>query len=269
MKRKVVLITGGSSGIGKAIGIHLQNKEYKVYGTTRNLCKQADFNHFSLLEMDVKNVESIKQAVAEIIKLEGVIDVLINNAGIGITGPLEETPNEEIESAFKTNFFGPLNVIKVVLPYMRLQKNGLIINMTSVAGYMGLPYRGIYTATKSALINLTETLRLETKQFGIKVTSLAPGDFATDIAAGRYHSPFIEESPYTHTYKRILDSINDDVDKGKPPVLVAQRIEGIINTRNPKVHYKVGAFIQKFSLILKRMLPDTFYERLLLKWHKL
>ncbi|WP_396637689.1 SDR family oxidoreductase [Maribacter sp. R77961] len=264
MEQKVILITGGSSGIGRAIGGYLTSKNFKVYGTTRNLKRHQGFSDFKLLEMDVRNPESIQNAVSELIAKEARLDVLINNAGIGITGPLEETPNQEVLNAFDTNFNGPLNVIKAVLPQMRIQKAGLIINITSIAGYMGLPFRGIYSATKGAMEVISESLRMETKDFGIHVTSLAPGDFATNIASGRYHAPILDNSPYKENYAKTLKLIDEDVDGGGNPLLVAKKILKIINAKKPKVHYKVGSFLQRFSVVLKRILPDTWYEKLIL-----
>ncbi|WP_405397267.1 SDR family oxidoreductase [Maribacter sp. Asnod2-G09] len=263
MKKKVVLITGGSSGIGKAIGIHLKEKGYKVYGTTRSKSKYPSFSDFPLLEMDVRNVETIKSCITSLLALENRIDVLINNAGVGITGPMEETPHEEVLKAFATNFNGPLNVMNNVLPVMREQKDGLIINITSIAGYMGLPYRGIYSASKGALEIVTESYRMETKAFGVKLTTLAPGDFATNIASGRYHTPVYENSAYRNAYKSTLEAIDADVDSGGDPADVAKKIAKIIETKNPKPHYKVGSFIQKFSLTLKNLLPGLWFEKLL------
>ncbi len=264
MKRKIVLITGGSSGIGKAIGVYLTSKGYIVYGTARNPAKYPNFKDFKLLQMDVRDFDSITAALQSLLEKEGRLDVLINNAGIGITGPLEETPTKEILKAFDTNFNGPLNVIKAVLPQMRIQNNGLIINITSIAGYMGLPFRGIYCATKGALEIITESYRLETKKFGIYFTSLAPGDFATNIASGRYHAPVVKDSPYEEAYQKTLSSIDEDVDNGGNPLEVAKKVLHIINTKNPKVHYRVGSFLQRFSIVLKRILPGKVYEKLLL-----
>lgn len=269
MNSKVVLITGGSSGIGKSIGLYLKTKGLIVYGTSRKLNNKLNFTSFELLEMEVTDVNSIQNAVSKIIAKEGRLDVLINNAGIGITGPLEETPHEEILKAFDTNFNGPLHMIKAVLPQMRKQQNGLIINITSIAGYMGLPYRGIYSATKGAISLITEALRMEVKDFGVHITNLAPGDFATNIASGRYHAPILDDSPYKTPYNNTLELINEGVYDGEDPILVAHTVLKIINTKKPKVHYKVGSFMQKFSLFLKKALPDKVYEKLLLNHYKL
>ncbi|MFC4722093.1 SDR family oxidoreductase [Geojedonia litorea] len=265
---KVVLITGGSSGIGKSVGDYLSSNGYTVFGTSRNPDNYKDSN-FPLLALDVSKIDTIKLAVESVIERAGRLDVLINNAGAGITGPIEEIPEEEIKRNFETNLFGPINVIKAVLPQMRLQNAGLIINITSIAGYMGLPYRGIYSASKGALELITETFRMELNDFNIKMTNVAPGDFATNIVAGRYHAPVANDSPYKKHYSNTLKLMNSHVDSGKDPALMAKMIFKIINTKNPRVHYKVGEFMQKFSIVLKRILPDTWYERLLMKHYKL
>ncbi|MDC6386798.1 SDR family oxidoreductase [Flagellimonas taeanensis] len=269
MEKKVVLITGGSSGIGKSIGTFLTTKGYKVYGTTRTPANYPDFDVFDLIQLDVRDVDSIQDAVSHVIAKEGRLDVLINNAGVGITGPIEETPHEEILKVFDTNFHGPVHMMKAVLPQMRKQGGGTIVNITSIAGYMGLPFRGFYSATKGALGLITEALRMETKDFGVTITNVAPGDFATNIAAGRYHAPVLDGSPYEDKYARTIDSINGDVDSGGEPEQVARAIYSIINKKRPKVHNPVGAFLQKFSLTLKRVLPDKVYEKLLLNHYKL
>ncbi|AMA48808.1 MULTISPECIES: SDR family oxidoreductase [Flavobacterium] len=268
MDKKVVVITGASSGIGKAIGELLQDKGYIVYGTSRNPVR-VEKSKIQLIALDVRNVDTIKKAVEEIIAKSGRIDVLINNAGVGITGPIEEIPTEEMRIHFETNLFGPIEVIKAVLPQMRSQKSGLIINITSIAGYMGLPYRGVYSASKGALGLVTEALRMETKQFGIEITNIAPGDFATNIAAGRYHAPVIKGSAYEKVYGNTLSEMNIHVDNGHDPIEMAKAVLKIIHTSKPKVHYKVGAFMQKMSIVLKRILPDRMYEKMLMNHYKL
>jgi short-subunit dehydrogenase len=267
---KVVLVTGASSGIGKITAEFLSQKGFKVYGTSRKL-----FNHhgdpkqndlpFDLIQLDLNNIETIKSAVNLIIKKEGKIDVLINNAGNGITGPVEETPTDEIRKAFETNLFGIIELIQLVIPHMRKQRNGLIINITSIGGYMGLPFRGIYCSIKAALEILTESIRMEVKKFGIHVTNIAPGDFATNIASGRYHTPFYDDSPYKDVYQKNVELMDYHVDKGSDPIEMAKYVHGIILKSNPNIHYKVGGFIDKISIKLKRILPGKFFEKLIMK----
>lgn len=265
---KVILITGGSSGIGKSIGEFLQQKGFKVFGTSRNP-KNYPNSKFPIVALDVTKPETISTCIAEVLKQENRIDVLINNAGAGITGPVEEIPDEEIKRNFETNFFGPINVIKATLPTMRTQNSGLIINITSIAGYMGLPFRGVYSASKGALEIITEAFRMELKDFNIEMTNVAPGDFATNIAAGRYHAPVLENSPYKEKYGHSLKTMDEHVDEGGDPKEMAEAIYKIIETKSPKIHYKVGAFMQKFSIVLKRVLPDKMYEKLLMNHYKL
>ena len=266
--KKVILITGGSSGIGKAIGEFLLEKGFIVYGTSRNASAISN-SKIKLVDLDVRNSDSIKACIARVLELEGRIDVLINNAGVGITGPLEEIPLEEIKNNFETNVFGPIETMKAVLPQMRNQKSGLIINITSIAGYMGLPFRSIYSSSKGALELITESLRMETKAFGVHIANVAPGDFATDIASRRFHAPVIKGSAYEKIYQTQLDMMNEHVSGGSNPIEMAIAIHQIIETKNPKGHYKVGAFMQKFSIVLKRILPDKMYEKILMNHYKL
>ena len=265
---KVVVITGASSGIGKAIGEFLHQKGFVVYGTSRNPEKVANAV-FPLIALEVRNQDSIQAAVAKVISISGRLDILINNAGVGITGPLEEIPLAEIKANFDTTFFGPIAVMQAVLPQMRAQQSGLIINISSIAGYMGLPYRSIYSASKGALSIVTEALRMEVKSFGIQITDVAPGDFATNIAAGRYHAPVVKVSAYEKPYGATLKMMDEHVDSGSNPTEMAQSIYAIIQNSNPKVHYRVGLFLQKFSIVLKKILPDKVYEKMLMNHYKL
>ena len=266
---KVVFITGASSGIGKAIAHYLHERGFRVYGTTRNLSRHSGFGPFTLLEMDVNKEDQIASAIEQVIAREGRLDVLINNAGVGITGPVEETPHDEMLKAFETNFQGPIRMMKAVLSHMREQGSGLIINITSIAGYMGLPFRGVYSASKGALEIITEAMRMETREFGVSITNLAPGDFATNIASGRYHAPVLEDSPYRSTYGNSLELMNDHVASGQDPIHVARKTYKIIRSKNPKVHYRVGTPLQKLSVVLKKILPDKVYEGMLRKHYKL
>lgn len=265
---KVVLVTGASSGIGKAIALFLSEKGCKVYGTSRKPSETHNLP-FSFVALDVLNPKSIESAIAAILKKESRLDVLVNNAGMGITGPIEDTPTDEMRKVFDTNLFGAIDVMKGVLPQMRKQQAGTIINVTSIAGYMGLPYRGIYSATKGALELVTEATRMEVKSFGVDIVNVAPGDFATNIAAGRYHTPVFENSAYKKSYEENLALMDAHVESGMDPKEMAKTVFKVINTKNPKVHYKVGGFMEKFSIVLKRILPDKMYEKLLMNHYKL
>jgi len=265
---QVILITGASSGIGKSTAHYLVSKGFTVYGTSRSP-KQPEENGVKFIALDVTDRATIKSAVAQVLKIEGRIDVLINNAGKGITGPLEEIPEDELKSIFETNYFGPLALIKEVLPAMRERRSGLIINVTSIAGFMGLPYRSAYSATKGALGLTTEALRMELKEFNVKLCNVAPGDFATNIASGRYHAPLSPTSPYENNYGKSLALMDEHVDQGLNPDIMGEAIYKIIKTPNPDVNYKVGAFMQKISIFLKGVLPGKIYELLLLNHYKL
>jgi short-subunit dehydrogenase len=266
---KVILITGASSGLGKAMAKHLSALNYRVFGTSRNPDNYSKTTGFELLPLDLTQPEQFKKLIDEVIIKAGCIDVLINNAGMGITGPIEEIDLAAMKSNFDTNFFGPLALSQIVLPQMRKQKSGLIINITSIGGYMGLPFRGIYSASKGALCIATEALRMEVKSQNINLVTLAPGDYATDIASRRRHSPLNESSPYHVAYKHSLNTMNDHVDSGGNPLDVAKLILKIIESSQTHVHYKSGSFLQKFSIVLKKLLPGTLYEKLLMNHYKL
>ena len=265
---KIVLVTGASSGLGQSIAEYLASKDFIVYGTSRNP-KQNKKNSVFFKSLDVRSQDSVQKCVEDIISENGHIDILVNNAGVGITGPIEEVIIEQAQAHFDTNFFGPIRVINAILPFMRKQKKGMIINITSIAAHMGLPYRGFYSASKGALARLTESYRMELKPFNIKIMNLAPGDFATNIAQGRYHSPLKENSPYYENYKFSLDLMDQDVNKGEDPIKLAKKVYSLIQKSDPKVNYASGAFLQCFSVTLKRLLPEKLFEKILLKHYKL
>lgn len=265
---KVILITGATSGIGKATAEYLSEKGFKVYGTGRQPSTTAG-KAYQILQMDVTDAGSIQNGVAHILEKEGRIDVLINNAGVGATGSVEDTPTEDMRKLFDTNLFGAIDVIKAVLPSMRARRMGMIINVTSIAGYIGLPFRGVYSSSKAALETVTEALSIEVKPFNIKIATIAPGDFATDIASRRYHTPVSETSVYKASYQQILEAINQNVSLGRSPVVMAKAIHNIISDNRPKLHYKEGRFMEKLSVALKRILPDRLFEKMVARHYKL
>ena len=179
---KVILVTGGSSGIGRAIAGHLAAQGHRVYGTSRSAKWGDTLDGFSLVNLDVTDPDSIERALALIKREAGTLDVLINNAGLGMAGPIECTSDQEARALFDTNMFGVLNVCRQAIPMLREAGGGHLINITSIAA-KSLPYRGIYAATKHAVEGLTESLSMEVKPFGIAVSIIEPGDFKTNINA--------------------------------------------------------------------------------------
>ncbi len=265
--KKVVLITGASSGLGKATANFLAEQGYLVYGTCRNPKKYENPDKYQLIPLNLNEVNTIQNAVDIVMKNEERIDILINNAGTGIIGPVEELEMSAIQSNFETNLFGPLKLIQTILPQMRKQQNGFIINITSIGCTIGLPYRGGYSASKGALSLLTEAIRMEVSSFGINVCTVSPGDFISDIASRRYYAPLKKESPYNEIYKKNLKTINEHVNSGIKPDIIVKKIFQILNSKNPKVHYSVGSPLQKFSVILKGILPSRLFEKLLILFY--
>ncbi len=265
---KVVLISGASRGLGRSIGELCYSKGMRVYGTSRNPDQFGDCP-FALIPMEVCDSKSVEAAVATVLQAEGRIDFLVNNAGVGITGPLEEIDLNEVQNHFNVNYLGPLRLIQAVLPSMRAKGSGMIINITSIAGIMGLPFRGVYSSAKSALLKTSEALRLELRPFGIKLTCLIPGDINTNMAAGRYHAPVIPGSVYALNYDKLLQSINHDVKGGSSPDSIAKCVFKLMTKSNPKPYYTAGPAFQQFAVILKRLLPSPWFERLMISFQKL
>jgi NAD(P)-dependent dehydrogenase (short-subunit alcohol dehydrogenase family) len=267
---KVVLVTGGSSGIGKAVCLFLHSKGYIVYGTSRNPEKYATTVPFKLIALDVLSETSIQLAVQSIIQKEGKLDVLINNAGIGMLGSIEDSTADEVKEIFETNVYGILRTIQGVLPHMRERKSGLIINISSIAGYMGLPYRGIYSATKASVHMITEALRMELKPFNVHACSVDPGDFATNISENRRVAKAGKNgSVYATEINRIETMINGEVSNSSDPTLMGIAIARIIETQNPDINYPVGNAMQKLSIFIRRILPKKTFEKIIASHYKM
>ncbi|NLZ48260.1 MAG: SDR family oxidoreductase [Clostridiales bacterium] len=269
-KKKVVLITGASSGIGKATAIYLASKGLVVYGTSRKVVDDEELKKYNInmLKMDVGDEESVKQAINELILREGRIDSVFNNAGSGISGPLEETSIEEYKELFESNFFGMIRVVKEVLPHMRKAGKGLIINSSSIGGVIGLPYQGVYSSTKFAVEGFSEALSKELKPFGIKVVILEPGDFKTDFTKNRRFSSLMSKnSAYYDDFIKTVSVFEYDEIKGCNPEMIGKLLYKIINSNNPKLRYPIGYFNQKLSLLLKKFLPERIFEKIIINYY--
>ncbi len=261
--KKVILITGISSGFGKETASLLAKQGHTVYGTIR---KETNTDPLvKLLMMELADGDSITSAVELVLKNEGRIDVLINNAGMHTGGPIETMPIETIKLQMETNFLGVVRLTQAVLPLMRKQDGGMIINFSSIGGLMGLPYQGIYSAGKFAIEGFSEALRMEVKEFKIKVVVINPGDFHTSNSANRrgFLAPTGEDDPYKNQFAKTLSVIENDETKGWEPVILAKKLVRIVECRNPSHNYIIASFEQKLAVIIKYILPGKLFSKIL------
>ncbi len=267
---KIVLVTGGSSGIGEAIANHLSSiSSFKVYATSRKAENGSVKGNVHFLNLDVTSTDSCTNAINWLHSTEGRIDILINNAGIGFAGPLEHTTKEEINTVMNTNVYGILDLCRLVTPIMRKQGGGKILNVSSLAGRFGLPFRGVYSATKFALEGLTESLSQEVQQFGIAVSLVEPGEFATNISENRKTTQLPNDSVYKEQFDLMYTLLNSELKKALPPTIMATAVEKILNTSKPKLRYIVSSPFQRFTLVLKAILPARTFEKLLMNHYKI
>ena len=266
---KIVLVTGASSGFGKIIAEKLSDEGNIVYGTSRNPKKFPSPKKYKLLKFDITSFTETSKLIDLIISENKKIDVLVNNAGIGFTGPIEEISIKDIKKVFDTNFFGQIDLIQNVLPIMRNNNSGLIINITSIAGFHGVPFVSTYCASKASMEFLGEALNMEVKKFGIRVVNIAPGDYNTEIKLNRQDTVLSKNSPYYQTYKSLINEWALNMNNSRDPIELANLVSKIIKNKNPKIHYVIGPFLQKTSIILKKILPEKMYERLLMNHYKL
>jgi NAD(P)-dependent dehydrogenase (short-subunit alcohol dehydrogenase family) len=259
--KKVILITGISSGFGKETSALLAAKGHTVYGTVRKMIESDTKIH--VLNLDLTDINSIKKAVETVFKNEGRIDVLINNAGMHTGGPVETSPIENIKLQMDTNFLGMVYLIREVLPVMRKQGSGTIINFSSIGGIVGLPFQGYYSASKFAIEGLSEALRMEVKQFNIKVVLINPGDFQTNNIVNRrnYLAPSGISDPYNEQFRKTLAIYEKDETNGLPPEVLASKIVRIVERKNPRQRYTIANLFEKLAF-LKYFLPDKLFRKL-------
>lgn len=263
----IVFITGVSSGFGLETARLLAQEGHTVYGTVRR--EVEPLPQVQYLHVDVRDRDAVLNAVAQVIEKEGRIDVLVNNAGMGIGGPLEFATEEEIRLQMDTNFMGLVHCVDAVLPHMRRQGEGKIIALSSIGGLMGLPFQGFYSASKFAIEGYCEALRLETQQQGIKVVVLRPGDFSTGFTGSRKKVADEAALQAYPLYREAIEKVEHDENGGLKPVVLAQKISRIINMQHPRNGYVVASFEQKLSVWIKRILPAKWFDRILGSYYKL
>ena len=267
--KKVILITGASSGIGKATAQLLLEKGHTVYGAARRQEKMKDLEALGvrLLKMDVTEDASMTAGIDQIIREEGRIDVLVNNAGYGSYGALEDVPMSEARYQFEVNIFGLARLCQLVIPYMRKQKSGRIINVSSIGGEAGEPHGAWYHATKFALEGLSDSIRMELRQFGIDVVIIQPGAIKTEWNAIA-REQLLKVSGHTaygklaHQHARFLQSV-DEGTMGSEPIVIAKAIAKSIAAQKPKLRYAVGGGA-KIAKFMKRILPDSTHDKMML-----
>lgn len=265
--RKVILVTGGSAGLGKSICVRLAGQGHIVYGTSRKVQAEEPTGAYQMLQMDVTDASSVQKAVERVLAKESRIDVLVNNAGLGIQGPVEDISPELAQRLFDTNVWGPHRVWCAVLPTMRKQGAGLIINISSVAANFGLPYRGFYSASKAALDRLSEALSTEVHQFGINVVTVQPGEFNTTIGDSRLRPEKISNA-HRPGYEKAMEVLGGSMHYSRDPDELAQVVEQIIQTKEPKARYVVAQGMQRVSILAKKFLPGRMFEKMLRKHYE-
>ena len=264
---QVILITGASSGLGRAGAHYLAKRGYRVFGTSRRQQEQASVP-FTWLQMDVDDDTSVQEGVAAVLQQAGRLDVVVNNAGFGFGGAIEDTSLAEARAQIETNFFGTLRVCQAVLPSMRAQRSGLIINVSSLGGIIALPFQGLYSAAKFAVEGLSEALRIEVRPWGIHVVLVEPADFRTDFTARRRLTAGSGDSPYAAAFERALAVIEHDETHGSDPELMGRVLERIIRSRSPRLRYMVGSFTELLAGILKPYLPPRLFEWIIREHYK-
>jgi len=267
--KKVILITGISSGFGKQASELLAGQGHTVYGTVR---RDVALNpSLTELKLDLTDIDTVRKAVETIIQKEGRLDILINNAGMHTGGPIETSPFENIRLQMDTNFLGMVNLIREVLPVMRKQGGGRIINFSSIGGLMGLPFQAFYSAAKFAVEGFSEALRMEVKQFNIDVVLINPGDFSTSNSANRrkYLVPTDPSDPYNKQYMKTLAIIESDEANGWKPKVLAEKLVKIVECRNPKNRYVIASLEQKLAVVLKNILPGKLFAIILEDHYKI
>ena len=268
---KAVLITGCSTGIGRATAEHLAARGWNVYATARKPESIADLasQGCKTMALDVCDDASMRAAVETVERAEGAVGVLVNNAGYGLEGAFEEVPMTDIRRQFETNVFGLIAMTKLVLPAMRRQRWGRVVNMSSMGGKLTFPGGAYYHATKYAVESLSDALRFEVKGFGIDVIVIQPGPIKTrfgDTATGIIPAP--KDSPYAAFNLALEKQIRELYEGGPmarfaaPPEAVAEAVEKAITAANPKTRYKV-TLAARFLMGLRRILPDRAFDSFL------
>jgi NADP-dependent 3-hydroxy acid dehydrogenase YdfG len=264
-KKKVAMVTGASSGIGKAIVQQLLKEGWIVYGAARRVEKMADIEAMGakVLPLDVTDDASMTTAVQTLLSAEGQIDALVNNAGYGSYGALEDVPLQEAKRQFDVNVFGLMRLTQLVLPSMRAAKSGTIVNISSMGGRIWMPIGGWYHATKHAVEVLSDALRMETEPFGIRVVVVQPGAIESEWSS--IAAQTLRENSQGSAYQAGVEpmaKVLEDYQNASSPNVVAKAVSKAVNSRHPKRRYATP-MDAKLYIFLHWLLPDWAWERLI------
>jgi len=269
--KKVVLITGASAGMGKETAKLLAQNGYTVYAAARRLDKMKDLEPLGIktLSMDVTDEPSMVQGVQQILNAEKRIDVLINNAGFGAYGTIEDIAIENAKYQLEVNVFGAMRLTQLVLPKMRENKFGKIVNISSIGGKFALPYGGWYHASKFALEALSDALRNEVKQFGIDVIVIEPGGVKSEWATIAYDNLVKNstQSAYKETIDKLADFMRNATAKNAEPEVITKLILKSIEAKKPKFRY-VGGYMAKQAVIARKLLSDKLFDKMIMSQMK-
>jgi NADP-dependent 3-hydroxy acid dehydrogenase YdfG len=260
---KTILITGASSGIGKATAIHFQQKGWNVIATMRSPVKDTELKeleNIQLEKLDVLNLESINQAIQNGIQKFGKIDALVNNAGYGAYGPLESFPRENIVKQFNTNVIGLMDVTRTIIPHFRENKNGVIVNISSIGGQMTFALGSLYHGTKFAVEGISESLHYEMKEIGVKVKIVEPGMIATDFGGRSFDFQAGEIADYQPIIGALMKQWQNPENTSSPASLVADVIYTAVTDDSEQLRYRAGDDANFLLDSRKKMTDDEFFS---------
>lgn len=262
----VALVTGASSGLGEALCQLMAREGYRVYGLSR---RPVSIEGVTSLPTDLTNEVAVQKAIATAVEENGGIDLVLHCAGIGGGGPVEHMPLERAKKIMDTNFWGTFILCQAALPHLIAAPAGRLLIVGSIGGFMGIPFRSVYCASKGALTNFVESLRLETEGTSLQTTLITPGDIATNSFATQYRVPHDEvEERYHRRYVAADNGMRDHVNDGMDAAQLAKKMLAIAQKDRLNPQYIIGEFTQKISPIAKRILPGSWWEKLLGSYYK-
>jgi len=258
-RRPVVLVTGASSGIGAATARLLAGRGHTVVGVSRRAEAPAGVH---VGRMDVDDDSSVRDGVAGLLAEHGRLDVVVNAAGFGLAGPVESTALEEARQQLETNFWGAVRVTRAALPALRAAGNGMLVNVSSLAGVFAIPFQAYYTASKFALEGWSEALAYEVARFGVHVTLVEPGNISSGFTAGRREARGVNREPYGDAYDRAIEIMVRDEREAVGPEVVARTIARVVAGRRPPRRVTSGSRGERSTVLLRRLLPTRLFERI-------